>query len=76
VHSVWFCREFFSRLGRWDTSETHSEFKAIHAVSRALDLLSLALSAICADTAVRRGDSPDGWARQIALKVAMSDPEF
>ena len=45
-------------------------------VSRAWDLLSLALSVICADTAVRRSDSPDGWTRQIALKVAVSDPDF
>ncbi len=43
---------------------------------RAWDLLSLALSVICADTAVRRGDSPDGWTRQIVLKVAVSDPDF
>ena len=45
-------------------------------VPRAWDLLSLALSVICADTAVRRGDSPDGWTRQIVLKVAVSDPDF
>ena len=43
---------------------------------RAWDLLSLALSVICADTAVQRRESPDGWTRQIALKVAVSDPDF
>jgi hypothetical protein len=43
---------------------------------RSWDLLSLALSVICADTAVQRGDSPDGWTRQITLKVAVSDPDF
>ena len=43
---------------------------------RAWDLLSLALSVICADTAEQRGESPDGWTRQIALKVAVSDPDF
>ena len=43
---------------------------------RAWDLLSLALSVIYADTAARRGDSPDGWTRQIALKVAVSDSDF
>ena len=44
--------------------------------ARAWDLLSLALSVICADTAIRRGESPDGWTRQIALKVAVSNPDF
>ena len=44
--------------------------------SPAWDLLSLALSVICADTAVRRSNSPDGWTRQIELKVAVSDPRF
>jgi 7-cyano-7-deazaguanine synthase in queuosine biosynthesis len=48
----------------------------IAPTSRAWDLLSLALSVICADTAVRRNDSPDGWTRQIELKVAVSDPNF
>ena len=44
--------------------------------ARAWDLLSLALSVICADTAEQRGESPDGWTRQIALKVAVSEPDF
>ena len=44
--------------------------------ARAWDLLSIALSVICADTAEQRGESPDGWTRQIALKVAVSDPDF
>ena len=44
--------------------------------ARAWDLLSLALSVICADTAVQRKESSDGWTRQIALKVAVSDPDF
>ena len=44
--------------------------------ARAWDLLSLALSVICADTKSLRRESPDGWTRQIALKVAVSDPEF
>lgn len=43
---------------------------------RAWDLLSLALSVICADTAEKRDDSPDDWTRQIALRVAVSDPGF
>ena len=45
-------------------------------VPRAWDLLSLALSVICADTVEQRSESPDGWTRQIALKVAVSDPDF
>ena len=54
----------------------HIQSTKLSPVPRAWDLLSLALSVICADTAVRRGDSPDGWTRQIALKVAVSDPDF
>ncbi|MEX2123885.1 MAG: Qat anti-phage system QueC-like protein QatC [Woeseia sp.] len=48
----------------------------IMPAARAWDLLSIALSVIAADTAVRRGESPDGWTRQIDLKVAVSDPPF
>ncbi len=54
----------------------HVQHLKLSPVPRAWDLLSLALSVICADTAVRRGDSPDGWTRQITLKVAVSDPDF
>lgn len=43
---------------------------------RAWDLLSIALSVIAADTAVSRGSSPDGWTREIALCVAVSDLDF
>ena len=43
---------------------------------RAWDLLSLALAVVFADTVKQRGESPDGWTRQIALKVAVSDPNF
>ncbi len=45
----------------------HVQHLKLSPVPRAWDLLSLALSVICADTAVRRGDSPDGWTRQITL---------
>ena len=44
--------------------------------ARAWDLLSLALSVICADTAAQRSKSPDGWTRQIALRIAVRDPNF
>lgn len=43
---------------------------------RAWDLLSIALSVIAADTAVQRGKSPDGWTRDIDLRIAVSDPGF
>lgn len=42
----------------------------------AWDLLSVALSAVVADGAVKRSVSPDGWTRQIELQVAMSDPDL
>jgi len=45
-------------------------------VARAWDLLSLALSVICADTAKQRKESSDGWTRQIQLKIAVHDPDF
>lgn len=41
---------------------------------RAWDLLSIALSVIASDLAVRRDESPDGWTREIDLQVAVSDP--
>lgn len=39
----------------------------------AWDLVSLALSAVVADFTVRRDSSVDGWTREIALEVAVSD---
>ena len=54
----------------------HIQSLKLSPAPRAWDLLSLALSVICADTAVRRGESPDGWTRQISLTVAVSDPDF
>jgi hypothetical protein len=44
--------------------------------ARAWDLLSIALSVIAADTGVVRSTSPDGWTRQIELKIAVADPVF
>jgi hypothetical protein len=40
------------------------------------DLLSIALAVIAADTGVRRNESPDGWTREIDLRVAVADPAF
>jgi len=48
----------------------------LHPASRAWDLLSIALSVIAADTAVRRAHSSDGWTREIDLQVAVSEPAF
>lgn len=46
------------------------------AAPRAWDLLSLALSVIAADFAGHRDRSPDGWAREFELEVAVTDPTF
>jgi len=43
---------------------------------RAWDLLSIALSVIAADSAVHRGDSPDGWTRDLNLRIAVGDSGF
>ena len=43
---------------------------------RAWDLLSIALSAIAADTAVSRRHSPDGWTRQLNVQISVNDPDF
>ncbi len=43
---------------------------------RAWDLLTIALSVIAADTSESRGNSPDGWTRQIDLCIAVNDPDF
>lgn len=43
---------------------------------RAWDLLSIALAVIAADTGLRRGISPDGWTREIDLRIAVGDPAF
>jgi 7-cyano-7-deazaguanine synthase in queuosine biosynthesis len=48
----------------------------LQPVSRAWDLLSIALSVIATDTGVRRDQSADGWTRQIELQIAVSDPAF
>lgn len=43
---------------------------------RAWDFLTIALSILAADTGVRRDTSPDGWTREIELKVAVADRKF
>lgn len=44
--------------------------------ARAWDFLTIALSVIAADTAVRRDLSVDGWTREIELQIAVADPKF
>jgi len=50
--------------------------RKLQPAAQAWDLLSIALSVIAADVAVRRDDSPDGWTRRLDLHVAVSDPVF
>lgn len=40
----------------------------------AFDFLSLSLAITAADTFADRAEAPDGWARQIKVKVALADP--
>lgn len=40
----------------------------------AFDFLSLSLAVTAADTFADRGGAPDGWAREIKLEVALTDP--
>lgn len=58
------------------TARENIQHRKLEPAARAWDLLSIALSAIAADTATRRDRSPDGWTRQLDLQVAVSDPAF
>jgi len=46
-----------------------------HPANRAWDLLSIALSAVAADSTVCRKRSPDGWTRQLNLVIAVQEPD-
>jgi hypothetical protein len=48
----------------------------LHPAARAWDLLSVALSVITADLAGHRDKSPDGWAREFEMHVAVADQAF
>jgi 7-cyano-7-deazaguanine synthase in queuosine biosynthesis len=48
----------------------------LRPASRAWDLLSIALSVTAADIGASRNDSPDGWTRELELKIAVNDPAF
>src|SRR5437870_6160343 len=50
--------------------------KHLQPSQRAWDLLSVALSAIAADTGVSRSSSSDGWTRDIDLTIAVQDAAF
>ena len=45
-----------------------------HPPVNAWDFLAISLSAAAADQACLRSDSPDGWTREIDLRVAVNDP--
>ena len=44
--------------------------------ARAWDLLSIALAVVAADVSILRSESPDGWTRNIDLRVAVNEPDF
>lgn len=44
--------------------------------ARAWDLLSIALSIIATDHSIRRCQSPDGWTRELDVRVAVTDVGF
>ncbi len=44
--------------------------------ARAWDLLSIALSVVAADGGIERRHSPDGWTREIELRIAVADAPF
>lgn len=50
--------------------------RRLEPAPRAWDLLSVALSVVTADAAVLRGDSADGWTREIELDIAVADAAF
>ncbi len=52
------------------------QHRKLEPAARTWDFLSIALSVVVADTAVRRDESPDGWTRQLDLHVAVGDPAF
>lgn len=49
--------------------------KKLIPAPRALDFLSIALSAMAADLAGHRDKSPDGWTREFDLVIAVDEPE-
>jgi 7-cyano-7-deazaguanine synthase in queuosine biosynthesis len=50
--------------------------KKFVADPKAWDLLSIALSVICADLAGHRNKSPDGWTRTFDLSISVADPHL
>ncbi len=43
---------------------------------RAWDLISIAMSAMAADAAGSRSQSPDGWTREFEMEIAVAEPTF
>ena len=50
--------------------------RQLKPAARAWDFLTVALAVVAADTGVRRDASPDGWTRQIDLRVVVADSKF
>lgn len=50
--------------------------KGLVPSARAWDFLTIALSALVADGAALRSESPDGWTRELNLTIAVLDPVF
>lgn len=47
----------------------------LRPILRAWDLLALSLAVVAADQACLRAGSPDGWTREIDLRVALAEPD-
>ena len=54
----------------------HCRKAGIEPVPRAWDFLSLALAALAADQGMPRQTSSDGWTRELAIQVAVMEPDF
>lgn len=50
--------------------------RKLHIQSKAWDLVSIALAVTAADLAGERDSSPDGWSREIDVRLAVADPIF
>lgn len=59
-----------------DAAKSEVLRRRLEAAPRAWDLLSIALSAVVADFAGLRDQSPDGWTRELDLDIAVADPLF
>jgi hypothetical protein len=47
----------------------------VRLAAQVMDFLTIALAVTAADTFVRRGDSADGWTRQLSIRLPLHDPD-